>query len=108
MFGVFRIFRRKTAFQLKCNHPLHPDLQNPETSCTKTCAFSKGGEAMAKRILKAWAIAGRTAGSKQGHKDMWEAVFASSLDGTLPSEAALEQLVWHAWADVDFGPVPDV
>ena len=62
---------------------------------------------MVKRMLKAWAVAGMTAGSKEEHKDMWRAVLASSADGTLLSDTELERLVWHAWADVDFGPLPD-
>ncbi|CAJ1388602.1 unnamed protein product [Effrenium voratum] len=88
MYGLCRITPTKTGFQMTC---AHPDHHTSTASCTKSRSSAIGGADTALRLLKAWAILGRDATSKEQHQQqIWKQVLRSYNDGTLASEEELD------------------
>ena len=85
--GICRITPTHTGFQITCKHPKHGTAT---TACTKTRSSNIEGSEMALRLLKTWALWGRSSSSKDEHqKKVWKKVMQAQKNGTLPT---LEEL----------------
>ena len=89
MWGRCRLTPTKTGWQMTCGHPQH----NPASAtalCTKTRSNAIAGEEAALRMLKAWALWGRTTSTKAAHQGVWKRVAKAWKDSTLPSMRSLD------------------
>ena len=88
--GPYRFTPTKTGWQVTC--PYHET--DGKTHCTKTRSSNVMGKEMATRMLKAWALWGKTACSKEDHqKRVWREVCDAQKNNTLPSSDTLDKQV---------------
>ena len=95
--GLCRVTARPHAqgFQMTCRHPLHTVLGL--APCTKTYTDSRCTNDEKLHLLKAWARAGLTCGSKEEHKIAWRTVLDDYQAGRLPITTPIEPItVWPA------------
>lgn len=87
MWGKYRFTPTKTGWQITCpDHASHG-----KAHCAKTRSNAIQGEASARRMLKAWALWGAQAASKEDReKKVWQSVIEAERSKTLPSEDALD------------------
>ena len=86
--GLCRLTPKSSSWQMSCGHPHHNDGQH----CTKTRSNNLGGEELALRLLKAWALTGLDFDSKDSHqKDGWKCVQKMHKDNRLPSMEELDR-----------------
>ena len=95
MWGACRLTPTKAGWQITCAHPNHNPV-GATALCTKTRSNAISSEADALRMLKCWALWGRTAPTKDAHRDVWKRVTRALKNNTLPS-----------MQDLDSNPVQD-
>ena len=96
--GVCRLTRTKTGFQMTCAHPKH-NPAGATAACTKTRSSAIAGEEAALVMLKTWALWGQDADSKAAHQSVWKRVLDASRAGNLPSMAVLDANPVQAYPD---------
>eukprot|EP00969_Alexandrium_andersonii_P151405 6694351-Alexandrium_andersonii.AAC.1 len=69
-FGICRITPKDSAFQISCTHPDHNLVGQAKGTKTRATTFD-GGEEMALRMLKWWAVLGAGAANKADHSQLW-------------------------------------
>ena len=72
------------AWQLTCAHPNHKNCNRARN--VKACS----SEEECLRMLKQWALLGRTCASKADHKELWQSVEGMLAAGTLPATEDLD------------------
>ena len=72
------------AWQLTCAHPNHKNCNRARN--VKACS----SEEECFRMLKQWALLGRTCASKADHKELWQSVEGMLAAGTLPATEDLD------------------
>lgn len=88
--GAFRFTPTKTGWQCTCPH----HESDGKAHCTKTRSSNVMGSDMALRMLKAWALWGKDATSKDDHQQrIWKKVVQAQKDDTLPSMDSLNNQV---------------
>jgi len=105
-FGVYRMTPKYAAgggdpreWQLTCTHPEHNILGQPRCTKSRSVGFG-GGEDLAVRMLKWWAVLGAQATDKTAHKRQWDEIVLPAFNAggsAIPSSATLDEQAILEW-----------